>query len=453
MRRIGAVCTGGLTLCSAYLHDGIGISAPANMALLQSISAALAQIQGPWVLAADWNASPEELHATRWPELAGGVIHAPSVPTCGDRCYDYFVVSRSLQHAVVATLVVSNPGFGPHRPARLFLRASPRACTIRTIDRPGRFTADLPFGPEHEPEATPAGHVIARATTTAALDVNEVAAKWFREAEAQLSLICSHTPCEARTHAGRARGPRFVWRNACGDVTSRTLESRPIQLAWRLVTGWLRDTASATSPWRRSHGKRCLLRHHHALPADEESEKLLKWLRLLDPAGLEQPSLVKGLLDTATAQVVRLDAIVRRQRADSWISWLTSGPGNGLRNQHRMSRVAGGWAPSRDQVPLPPSASDDDILDNLTSAQVDALLDRPPHAAGPTAGSRSRGHRMGHAMGLRPACPPAPTVAIRFGTLAIPDDPAALAPESPVLSERHGARLGRAAPARTPPAE
>jgi len=196
MRRIGAVCTGGLTLCSAYLHDGIGISAPANMALLHSISAALAQIQGPWVLAADWNASPEELHATRWPELAGGVIHAPSVPTCGDRCYDYFVVSRSLQHAVVATLVVSNPGFGPHRPARLFLRASPRTCTIRTIDRPGRFTAELPFGPEHEHDATPAGHVIARATTTAALDVNEVAAKWFREAEAQLSQICYHTPCE-----------------------------------------------------------------------------------------------------------------------------------------------------------------------------------------------------------------------------------------------------------------
>lgn len=72
LRRIGAVCPGGLHAGSCYLTSAVGIAAPCNLRLLEAIAFALAQLEGPWLLAGDWNCSPQDLTDTGWLQLVGG---------------------------------------------------------------------------------------------------------------------------------------------------------------------------------------------------------------------------------------------------------------------------------------------------------------------------------------------------------------------------------------------
>ncbi len=79
---------------------------------------------------------------------------APPHPTCNDNTYDYFVVSRSLAHAVLGASRILDVDPSPHYPTRLFLRARPRAVLVRQLRRPLPFEAALPFGPPPAPHRT-----------------------------------------------------------------------------------------------------------------------------------------------------------------------------------------------------------------------------------------------------------------------------------------------------------
>ena len=72
---------------------------------------------------------------------------APTTPTCGNRVLDFFAVSRSLTHAAVICRAVSDTGNPTHMPARLYIRAAPRATFVRQVRAPLGFPAVLPHGP------------------------------------------------------------------------------------------------------------------------------------------------------------------------------------------------------------------------------------------------------------------------------------------------------------------
>lgn len=97
---VGSVCRGGLHFGSIYLVDGVGITHASNLDLLQAIAGILLDLTGPWIVAGDWHCTPADLAQTGWPELVGGVIVAPDAPTCNGKTYDFFVVSKSIAHAV-----------------------------------------------------------------------------------------------------------------------------------------------------------------------------------------------------------------------------------------------------------------------------------------------------------------------------------------------------------------
>ncbi len=63
---------------------------------------------------------------------------AADLPTCGPERFDFFVVSRSLAHAVIGVTTVSDGGFNPHAPARLYLRADAMADMVRRPIAPRR---------------------------------------------------------------------------------------------------------------------------------------------------------------------------------------------------------------------------------------------------------------------------------------------------------------------------
>ena len=150
VKKIGAICKGGLFGATCYMYSKIGIRAKANLDLLHAMAAVLRQCGALWVLSGDFNTTPQELRATGWLELVEGVICEPEATTCGDRKLDFFVVSRSLVHAVRSVHVIGDAIFNPHKPVRLLLRAKPRALLLRTLAPPLGFGAELPFGPPNK---------------------------------------------------------------------------------------------------------------------------------------------------------------------------------------------------------------------------------------------------------------------------------------------------------------
>ena len=97
---VDGVQRGGVHCGSIWLFDSQGLS-DANMALLEEAAVALRLCQGGWILGGDWNITPDLLKASKWLDMVGGVVFATSLPTCNDSTYDFFVVHRSLAHAVV----------------------------------------------------------------------------------------------------------------------------------------------------------------------------------------------------------------------------------------------------------------------------------------------------------------------------------------------------------------
>ena len=83
---------------SIYLRCSEGLS-EANQFILEEAKAILLTVIGPWIIAADWNISPEILAESGWLQLVGGVIFATTLPTCNESTYDYFVVHKSIAHA------------------------------------------------------------------------------------------------------------------------------------------------------------------------------------------------------------------------------------------------------------------------------------------------------------------------------------------------------------------
>ena len=111
----------------------------------------LKTLNGPWILAADFNATPEQLTETGWLKLVGGVIIAPERTTCKKRTIDFFVVSQDLAGSVVGACVVDDALFDPHCPVRLYIRAKPRNMMVRTLKTARTIEATLPHGPLGKP--------------------------------------------------------------------------------------------------------------------------------------------------------------------------------------------------------------------------------------------------------------------------------------------------------------
>ena len=57
VRWLGTMCRGGVHLISVYLFFGEGLS-QRNVDLLQSIAGVIGELQGPWIVAGDFNLTP-----------------------------------------------------------------------------------------------------------------------------------------------------------------------------------------------------------------------------------------------------------------------------------------------------------------------------------------------------------------------------------------------------------
>ena len=116
------------------------------MDVLQCVAQIIKRLHGPWILAADFNFSPDALRRSGWLRLVDGQIHAPDEPTCNSNVYDYFVVDRRLQQSVIGVAVVNDTGAGPHYAVRLWMRGKPRSHRIRVLRQPEKADPSPPQG-------------------------------------------------------------------------------------------------------------------------------------------------------------------------------------------------------------------------------------------------------------------------------------------------------------------
>jgi exonuclease III len=116
LKRVAAGGKGGMQCGSIYCYSMAGgITAKPNLDLLESVAHTLKSLKGCWIIGGDWNCTPAQLLATGWPAKVGGIIKAPAAATCNDSTYDYFVVARELDSAVMGVHVIGDAGLTPTR--------------------------------------------------------------------------------------------------------------------------------------------------------------------------------------------------------------------------------------------------------------------------------------------------------------------------------------------------
>ena len=225
---VDAIVRGGVHCVSIWLRDSEGIS-PANMALLDELAVALGSLRGPWIIGGDWNLTPEVLSASRWPEVVEGTIAATGLHTCNSSVYDFFVVHRSLTHAVVGVQRLEDAGMSPHWASRLILRGDARRHMVRELVKPPRVDGALPQGPGAQPPSYE--HVELLAACRGTLDMAMEA--WYKAARAEWSSL-----------AGQAldyRKPRFRWVSAAGPTAKPRPGSPHASATWRSLAKRAQD--------------------------------------------------------------------------------------------------------------------------------------------------------------------------------------------------------------------
>ena len=348
LQHVGAVCKGGLFFGSVYLYDTCGPTAKKNRELLEAVASVLSCLNGPWIIAGDFNCLPEALEDTGFLQLVGGVIHCPADVTCGDKVYDYFIVSKDLSEFVHDTVVVSDRFYSPHSPVRLLLRAAPRSMLVQVLKAPKGFPAVLPLGPktlqDHQEAVTACD--IGRADSISELQVDHEFPKLLQLVESQLSSVAGLSQREAAGHSGRIDGPRLVRQSALSKQAGVAHQSGASR-AWASTAKWLRRLQSLpASSVGALRLRRAVLRHPHRLGNGDDDLAFQLWRGSITHGMLQDASVVEALTGAACVTAKRLHQASVSWSLQCWQAWLQGGPAAGLARQHRMSRTAIGWIPA-----------------------------------------------------------------------------------------------------------
>ena len=142
--------TGSFVIYSAYFTCGAGWDAK-NEVLANVNAKHAGDHKLPWLVGADWNMEPTEIHREDLPTLAAARIIAPVEATCVSpacsRVIDYFLCEGQLAEAVTKVETVMDAATRPHRPVQATIKAGGQRCNQNHISAPG----PAPDRPHHRP--------------------------------------------------------------------------------------------------------------------------------------------------------------------------------------------------------------------------------------------------------------------------------------------------------------
>ena len=361
---LGAVMRGGIHLCSIWLVHSQGLS-ETNLAILAEAAALLGAIAGPWVIGGDWNISPQLLESCGWLDVIHGKIVATPLPTCNGSTYDFFVVSRSIAHAVVGVSRIDDAGFKPHFPSRLYIAGDARRKAVRRLVRPRRIHGSLPHGPL--PQSGNDDWQLPAIRTPA--DLAYGIDKWYSSARKAVHSLIGE-PCQYFR-------PRFRWEPAAGQPAKQYAGASRVSVAWREVSTRACEVAAIMSRSDVDAGSvRVLARHAHKINvADkpianapgEETPAMRRWITAFQVAAVAgRTYTIRSLASLAANRAAKIEARVRTARLAGYRKALTAtsiplavASGVPSRLAFRYVRGISGWARS----PIGPETNDDSTPD------------------------------------------------------------------------------------------
>ena len=361
---VGGITRGGMHVISVYLHDSEGLS-ERNLALLEVLAAALRTLRGPWVAGGDWNLTPQQVGSTNILDVMCGQIVAPTMPTCHQSVYDYFVVPRCIAHAVVAVQRIDDAGLSPHWPTRLVLRSDMQRMRVREIVRPPRIPGTLPAGPQSPPPTYDACQA-----ATISGNLRSAIDMWYCGARGELAPLAG-LPC-------RSFAPRFRWAPAVQACPSPHAGTTAVAVDWRVFAARLNDICALQL--KSQNGTLSpesvvgLGRHWHAVARiaapnaranDDERESMSRAARTaLAAAALQYWQILPGIAHAARARATRIEARVKAAKFRDWRAWLGCGPGSAptrlARSGYSWVKGLGGWTRSPIDAAKRNDAADDD---------------------------------------------------------------------------------------------
>ena len=138
------VKNGNMCFCSAYLPPNDPASALSTM---YSIHRNISMIAAPWIVAGDWNLTPDELLDKEWDVMAKGACILPdaecTTTQSNGRLIDYAIASRTMANLIIGKprLVYDLP-CRPHLGIEYIINARPRAMKIPCFLRPKPLEQD-----------------------------------------------------------------------------------------------------------------------------------------------------------------------------------------------------------------------------------------------------------------------------------------------------------------------
>ena len=371
-KHIGAVCKGGFHLCSGYLHTAVGIGHKLNLDWLQAAAGVLSTLKGPWILAADFNCTPQQLTDTGWLAVVGGVIFAPNQPTCKNRVIDFFVVSANLAGMVAGAVTVGDALCKPHSPVRLYLKADARTMVVRTLKKIGKLPAVLPHGPalRHDDLGD-----------LGSITQDERYEMFISRMEKEAINLMALDEKAAKRFMGRTEGPKFVQRNALEDGQGGTRRTTAVSRAWRRTAGWLDVVENTNLILAEEAAMLKILTYRHpeppvlkATPEQIDGFKRFRfWRKQLTREMLGYKVWASALKKAAIENAEKEEKAAQHASLLKWTKWIHEGPADGLRRQHKFSRTVKGWTPTAKSTGVTPDIDQEDELEDLDGISTDDL--------------------------------------------------------------------------------
>ncbi len=215
---------------SAYCHDGQGLSR-ANLDLCASIGEHY-ELQGDpalqYMIAADWNMSPEAMaQAGLADAMGGGKVVCATTPrgTCRTKTrsanYDFFLLSRPMAGVVDRVEALEATGIRTHAPVRVTFLPRPTSLRALSLRPPPPLPLDRVYGPIPAPPTEwnallATANLLCDATRNGAQEeaaegaLSDLYSVWLDLAEQELLDVTGATIPKEGTRGG---GPRVAWRS------------------------------------------------------------------------------------------------------------------------------------------------------------------------------------------------------------------------------------------------
>ena len=264
---------------------------------------------------------------------------------------DYFIISRTLAQAAEAVHSVGSEPPIPHIPVRLQLSRCPRSYRERVLKRIKQFPLEHRVGCNPKPPAWEAAETLPELPELEQL--NSLHSSFVNGLETELCNIYGLEEGERVKHCGRARAPRFEWRQSCGAITGNHPVSNAAGRSWRLVQRRLEDVGLALGRGRAMQVDNALKKVAVAMqeagqtcgfhPATGHATTG-RWRGLMSIGMVSQARAeVDEMAKWSAKQADRLEEAAAHQRTKAYRKWAKTATENGGGAAHAFTRVPTGW--------------------------------------------------------------------------------------------------------------